>query len=106
MYLKSIDKFNQWFVSAFVTASQIRFIVVHDNRNDEGDVYTSLIAILTTYSKLVQFSPFPGIKSFFAEVYECYLKHSLNPFYAINTPIKSTHFERKIQIYGKKHLVA
>lgn len=82
MYLKSVDRFNQWMVSAFVTASQIRFIVVHDIKNDEG------------------------IKSFFNEMYETYIKYTLNSFYKINKFIKSTTFEKKAQAYGKKHLLS
>lgn len=82
MYLKSIDKFNQWFVSAFVTASQTRFVMVHDQRNDEG------------------------IRMFFNDVYEMFIKHSMNAFYQRDTPIRSSLFEKKAQMFGRKHLVA
>merc|ERR1711934_516536 len=65
MYLKIVDKFNEWFVSAFVTASRQRFIMLHDLKNEDG---------------------------------------IMNPFYAINSPIKSASFEKKAQFYGRKFL--
>lgn len=77
MNLKSVDKFNQWFVSAFVTASLIRFVIVHDNRNDDG------------------------IKNFFSEIYEAYIKHAMNPFYEEDMPIKSAAFEKKFNFMAR-----
>lgn len=75
-----MDKFNEWFVSAFVTASGIRFLMLHTQRNDEG------------------------IRNFFQEVYENYIKYSMNPFYDFDSEIISENFLNKTVSYGIKFL--
>ena len=80
MYLKVIDEFNGLYVSAFVTASGAKLMILHDTRNDDG------------------------IKNFFQDCYETYSKYMMNPFYEYNTRIQSAVFDRKIQNFGKKYL--
>lgn len=50
MALKVVDKFNDQLVSAFVTPSSVKFLLLHETRNDDT------------------------IRAFFHEVHELYLK--------------------------------
>lgn len=121
-YLKSVDKFNEWTISAFVTPGSedavhcgsgsvvqkqrsnmsalldMKFILLHETRNDDG------------------------IKSFFTEVWELYVKVSeqdlialsapnvywlqtmLNPFHTAHTPIRSAVFDGRVRASAKKYL--
>jgi trafficking protein particle complex subunit 2 len=42
-----------------------------------------------------------GIRAFFNDVWECYVKALLNPFYAVDKPIKSSVFESKVRAIAK-----
>jgi len=79
MYLKRIDKFNEYIVSAFVTASGIRFLVLHDKHNDDA------------------------IRHFFVEVYEAFIKQSMNPMYKHGEKIYSVRFNHKVEAIGKRY---
>ena len=35
-YLKVIDKYNEWLVSAYVSASGVKFMLLHDTPNVDG----------------------------------------------------------------------
>ncbi|KAG8931676.1 hypothetical protein FRC03_007187 [Tulasnella sp. 419] len=80
MYMKSIDKFNEWTVSAFVTPGNTKFILLHEGKNDDG------------------------IRTFFMDVWEGYVKTMMNAFHTAHTPIRSGVFDTRIRASAKKHL--
>lgn len=45
-----------------------------------------------------------GIKNFFGEIYELYVKMLLNPFYIPGSPINSPQFREKVKLFAKKYL--
>jgi hypothetical protein len=79
-YLKVVDRYGDWLVSAYLAATGARFLLLHDVRAEEP------------------------IRSFFAEAHELYTKYTLNPFYEPDAPISSGSFEVKIRLYAKRLL--
>ncbi|KRZ08624.1 Translationally-controlled tumor -like protein, partial [Trichinella zimbabwensis] len=82
MMIKQVEKYNEWNISAFVTSSGVRFLMLHTAKNDEG------------------------IKNFFIEIYEMYIKLAMNPFHRIGEKIESPAFHKRAQLYGKKYLLS
>ncbi|XP_023643569.1 trafficking protein particle complex subunit 2-like isoform X1 [Capsella rubella] len=79
-FLKSVDRFNVLVVSVYVTAGHTRLMLLHDSRNEDG------------------------IKSFFQEVHELYIKILLNPLYLPGSRIASSHFDTKVRALARKYL--
>ncbi len=79
-YLSVIDRYGEWMVSAFLAATGERFLLLHDVKNDEG------------------------IRLFFAECHDLFIKFTVNPFYAEEDCIKSGPFEVKVRLLAKKYL--
>ena len=67
------------FISAFVTAGHVKLMLLHDVRNEEG------------------------IRSFFHDVHELYVKVLMNPFYNVSSPISSSLFDARVKVLGRKY---
>lgn len=80
MFLKAIDRFSDLVVSVYVTAGHTRFMLLHDSRNEDG------------------------VKSFFQDVHELYIKTLLNPLYLPGSRITSSHFDTKVRALARKYL--
>ncbi|KAI9636113.1 putative ER to Golgi transport-related protein [Dioszegia hungarica] len=79
LYLRNVDKHNEWTVSAYL-AMGVKFILVHDQKNDDG------------------------IRMFFNELWELWVKILLNPFHTVNTPVRSSAFENRVRGAAKRYL--
>jgi len=76
-----VDKFNDLVVSCHSSAGNARLLLLHDSRPTEE-----------------------GIRAFFTEVHELYVKAALNPFFSPTTPITSPRFDALVRAAVKKHL--
>lgn len=79
MNLGVVDKFNNLQVSAFVTAAQIKFLLLHDGKSEDT------------------------VKLFFRDVYEVYLRVVMNPFFTPRSQIKSAAFNQKVRSLARSY---
>ncbi|KAI5838280.1 Sedlin [Morchella snyderi] len=80
MYMKCVDRFNNLFVSCFLTAGNIKFLLLHDTKADDA------------------------IRQFFTDAYELYAKTLMNPFYEVDMRIVSLVFDSRIKNAARKYL--
>ncbi|CAP68438.1 uncharacterized protein PODANS_7_2540 [Podospora anserina S mat+] len=115
LYLKVIDKFFQNYISAFVTASNVKFLLLHQPTTSvpaaNGEANTAQAAASSRVnSTSVGANPTSpqteeAIKNFMGEVYENYVKAVMSPFYkAPNMEIRSPVFRQRVAAAGRKYL--
>ncbi|OAF65804.1 Trafficking protein particle complex subunit 2 [Intoshia linei] len=73
MYLGIVESSNGWLVYAFLTPSNHRFILLNTQLNEES------------------------IRSLFIEIFDGFLKVTLNPFYQFNEPITNKEFDIRVK---------
>ncbi|CCH43608.1 Trafficking protein particle complex subunit 2 [Wickerhamomyces ciferrii] len=80
LYLKTIDNFYGYYISGFLTSGNIKFLLIHETKNEES------------------------IRQFFNDLNDLYVKVLLNPFYKVNDAITSPVFDLKVKGFAKKYL--
>ena len=80
MYLRNVDRVNNLQVASFVTAGNMKMLLLHGGRPDDS------------------------LRSFFMDVYETYVKYQMNPFAEYDKPIASKAFDSRVRASARKHL--
>lgn len=79
-FLRAIDRFNNYVISAYMTPGGMRFLLLHDGHKEDN------------------------IRTFFAECHELYTKNMMNPFAQFNEPIVSRSFDNHVKSISKRVL--
>ncbi|CAJ1400756.1 unnamed protein product [Effrenium voratum] len=82
MFLRNVDKFNDFHVSAYCTAGRVRMMLLHKHRNEEA------------------------IRAFFADLHELFIKAMMSPFQTPGARIHSPVFDQKVRAAGQRHFRA
>jgi hypothetical protein len=115
MYLRVVDKVNQQQVSTFLTAANVKFMLLHGGKGEEviknffNEVYGYYVkvCVLSSQSIMRMYHPvfvdvlstpigIPLVTSF---------QLSMNPFYKYDTPIMSKAFDARVRAAARAYLL-
>ena len=117
MYLKHIDKYQNSFVSCWITGGNTRFLLLTRPRDESlglasgGGSKGSLAGGRAAMGSGGLYNPSApateeAVKNFFVDVYEAWLKTIMNPFFAVGNGdvVKSPVFRQRVATAAKKYL--
>jgi hypothetical protein len=79
-FLGVVDRHTAELVSAFVTASNARILLLHEHRSDSA------------------------VRAFFAEVHELYTKAALNPLASLSSRLFTTKLDERVRAAARRFL--
>ncbi|GAB67738.1 trafficking protein particle complex 2, partial [Plasmodium cynomolgi strain B] len=99
-FLKTVDSFNNYSVSAYCTTGHIKFLLLHKSKNEVNSSGGSS----STGGPTIYVPSDENIRSFFEIVHENYIKVLLNPLYEPNGMITSSLFDQNVHLAAKRFL--
>lgn len=110
MYLKHVDRHQSSYISAFITGSNTKFMLLC---NPETHA-TSRSSLSSSAAARASGAPSgynptaPAVeesaKNFFLEVYDAWVKTIMSPFYSLNAPVRSPVFRARVLGAARKYL--
>ncbi|KAF2758831.1 trafficking protein particle complex subunit 2 [Pseudovirgaria hyperparasitica] len=107
MYLKTIDRYPPTgsTISAFITAANAKFLLLHQPNNiSTTSNPSSLTANRNAPTSTTPAATDEAIKNFFNDVYDSWVKTIMNPFWRVDTPVRSPVFRSRVAASAKKYL--
>ncbi|KAI9876959.1 MAG: TRAPP subunit [Pleopsidium flavum] len=104
MYLKNIDRFQNNYISCFLTGGTIKFLLLHLPSTPAPSSTTSSRASTSIAANPTSQATEDAIRQFMMEVYEVWVKTIMNPFYRVNMEVKSPVFRQRVAAAGRKYL--
>lgn len=116
-YLKSIDRFQNNHIHCFLTGANIKFLLLM-NPDPSASTYSSYPSsgpsrphpsVTARQSTLLASNPNSAateeaVRNFMQEVYEAWVKCTLNPFYRVDGVVTSPVFRGRVGAAAKKYL--